>query len=174
MKKRFPPPSHRPIPTRDKKQKRQPSVNSIFPKRSRRQKEEIREDELKKEKKLIQRAKREKLVAIDWVKMRGFGFGRGHLGVETLEGKYYLDMPFHCVDCRGHQIWTGRQQQWWYEVAGGAPPQVAIRCRDCRIKERARRDQARTVHLEGVERKKTTREGMKNLKNRKRKRPGSW
>ncbi|RYD41633.1 MAG: hypothetical protein EOP85_12390, partial [Verrucomicrobiaceae bacterium] len=62
-------------------------------------------------------------------------------------------MSFHCVDCRSYEVWTGRQQQWWYEIAGGDPQQIAIRCRTCRIRERARRDAARKTHLEGLERK---------------------
>jgi len=67
---------------------------------------------------------------------------------------YYVDMPFRCVDCGKEEIWTGTQQKWWYEVAKGFVYSTAIRCRACRRKERARRTDARRVHLEGIARKK--------------------
>jgi hypothetical protein len=63
---------------------------------------------------------------------------------------YYVDLPFRCVDCGSEEIWTGTQQKWWYEVAKGFAYSAAIRCRSCRRKERARRDEARRVHLEGL------------------------
>ncbi len=66
---------------------------------------------------------------------------------------YYVDMPFCCVDCGKEEIWTGSQQKWWYEVAKGFAYSSAIRCRTCRRKERARRDEARRVHFEGIARK---------------------
>ena len=57
--------------------------------------------------------------------------------------EYYYDIEFDCQDCGAHQIWTARQQKWWYEEAGGYFFAGAVRCRDCRIKERERRRQAR-------------------------------
>lgn len=65
---------------------------------------------------------------------------------------YYVDTPFCCVDCGKKEIWTGSQQKWWYEVAKGFVYSIAIRCRACRRKERARREEARRVHLEGAAR----------------------
>ncbi|HJT34783.1 MAG TPA: zinc-ribbon domain-containing protein [Pirellulales bacterium] len=47
-------------------------------------------------------------------------------------------MPFVCVDCGKDEIWTARQQQWWYEVAKGSVYSRAVRCHDCR---QARREQ---------------------------------
>jgi hypothetical protein len=70
---------------------------------------------------------------------------------------YYVDRPFKCVICGKPEIWTGSQQKWWYEVAKGFAYSTAIRCRAWRRKERARRDEARTIHLEGVARKQTVR-----------------
>lgn len=51
---------------------------------------------------------------------------------------YYEDTPFVCVDCGKEEIWTARQQQWWYEVAKGSVYSRAVRCHDCR---KARREQ---------------------------------
>lgn len=171
MKKKFPPPSHRPIPTRDKKQKREPSASV---KKSRRQEEEQLEAGRKRDQILGLRARREGLLPIERSKLDSLYFWGGGFSMPTLEGKYYLDYPFTCVDCRSSQVWTGRQQKWWFEVAGGAMEQIATRCRDCRIKERARKIEARKVHLEGVEQKRLAQAGMDHLKKRKRKRPGNW
>ncbi len=44
----------------------------------------------------------------------------------------YSDTEFTCVDCGKEEVWTVRQQQWWYEVAKGSINAGAIRCRDCR------------------------------------------
>jgi hypothetical protein len=70
---------------------------------------------------------------------------------------YYVDTPFRCVDCGKDEVWTGAQQKWWYEVAKGFVYSTAIRCRLCRRKARARRDDARRIHLEGIARKNRAR-----------------
>lgn len=70
---------------------------------------------------------------------------------------YYIDRPFRCVDCGTEEVWTGTQQKWWYEVAKGFVYSSAVRCRACRRRERARRDEARRVHLEGLARKRKER-----------------
>jgi hypothetical protein len=67
---------------------------------------------------------------------------------------YYVDMPFRCKDCGKEEVWTGTQQKWWYEIAKGYVYSTAVRCRACRRKERSRRDEARRVHLAGIERKR--------------------
>ncbi|MEK7952487.1 zinc-ribbon domain containing protein [Luteolibacter soli] len=72
----------------------------------------------------------------------------------TLAGKYYLNYPFTCIDCGSRQIWTGAQQKWWHEELGAVWERIAIRCRECRRKERARRDEARKDYQEGMLRKK--------------------
>ena len=170
MKKKFPPPSHHPIPRRDKNQKRK--AGEVSPKASRKQEdEELFAIARKRDNTLRLRAKREKLVPIDRSKLTSANFMGGGFEIPTLERKYYLDYPFTCVNCQSAQVWTGLQQKWWFEVAGGAMEQIAIRCRDCRIKERARKTEARRVHLEGVEKKRVAGMGMEHLVKRKRKRP---
>ena len=44
----------------------------------------------------------------------------------------YRDTEFTCVDCGKEEVWTAKQQQWWYEVVKGSINAGAIRCRDCR------------------------------------------
>ncbi len=45
---------------------------------------------------------------------------------------YYEDKEFTCRDCGRVELWTAKQQQWWYEVAKGAIYSTAVRCRACR------------------------------------------
>ena len=71
----------------------------------------------------------------------------------TLRG-YYLDKPFTCTDCGKNETWTATQQKWWYEVAKGEVNTTAIRCRECRRRERSRKEEARRIHLEGLANKK--------------------
>lgn len=66
---------------------------------------------------------------------------------------YYEDEPFRCQDCGAPQLWTARQQKWWYEVAQGDVFTNATRCWPCRRRERERREAARRVHLEGLTKK---------------------
>lgn len=63
---------------------------------------------------------------------------------------YYQDLPFRCKDCGVEQVWTADQQRWWYEEARGDIWTTAVRCRACRQRERARKDEARRVHLAGL------------------------
>lgn len=53
------------------------------------------------------------------------------------------DKAFVCKDCGVAQNWTAAQQKWWYEEAGGYFFATAIRCRECRAKERDRIAEAR-------------------------------
>ena len=63
---------------------------------------------------------------------------------------YYQDRPFQCKDCGKAEIWTAAQQQWWYEEAQGDVWTIAVRCRACRQRERARRTEAWRIHQEGL------------------------
>ena len=66
---------------------------------------------------------------------------------------FYVDMPFQCKSCGIPQLWTANQQKWWYESAKGDVWTIAVLCRPCRLRERARVEAARKVHLEGLARK---------------------
>ena len=67
---------------------------------------------------------------------------------------YYLPVAFACKTCGKEEIWTPEQQKWFYEVVKGDPNAGPSRCRPCRVAERRRREEARRVHLEGLERKR--------------------
>ncbi|BEP60185.1 hypothetical protein GmRootV213_07390 [Variovorax sp. V213] len=58
---------------------------------------------------------------------------------------FYLDRPFTCRDCGAEEVWTAKQQKWWYEVAQGSIYSNAVRCRACRLARRALREAA-SVH----------------------------
>ena len=73
---------------------------------------------------------------------------------EFVRRGYYLDQPFQCQDCGVQEVWTARQQKWWYETAKGDIWTVASRCRPCRRRERERKAAARKTHLEGLAKKK--------------------
>jgi len=45
---------------------------------------------------------------------------------------YYEDKPFKCKQCSKEEIWTAKQQQWWYEEAKGDLETTAVLCRSCR------------------------------------------
>ncbi|ALG68886.1 zinc-ribbon domain containing protein [Beggiatoa leptomitoformis] len=49
---------------------------------------------------------------------------------------YYLDRPFTCRDCGVVEVWTAKQQRWWYEIAKGNINSRAVRCSACRHKIR--------------------------------------
>ena len=66
---------------------------------------------------------------------------------------FYVDRPFICRDCQSEEVWTSRQQKWWYEIAKGDISSEAVRCRSCRHKENARKSEARRVHFEGIAKK---------------------
>jgi hypothetical protein len=70
---------------------------------------------------------------------------------------YYSDTPFQCRACGKEQIWTARQQKWWYEVAKGGRWTTASLCRPCRKRERMIKEAARRTHLEGIARKQASR-----------------
>jgi hypothetical protein len=77
----------------------------------------------------------------------------GHNNTYGLLPDFYVDKPFVCRDCGTQEIWTAKQQKWWYEIAKGNIDSQAVRCRPCRIIERQRVEAARRVSSEGLARK---------------------
>lgn len=50
---------------------------------------------------------------------------------------FYLDRAFICRDCGAEEIWTAKQQKWWYEVVHASIESHAVRCLACRRARRA-------------------------------------
>ena len=63
---------------------------------------------------------------------------------------FYVDRAFTCKDCGKEELWTAKQQKWWYEIAKGHIDAIAVRCRSCRKRQRERKAQAQRMHLEGL------------------------
>jgi hypothetical protein len=49
---------------------------------------------------------------------------------------FYVDKVFECRDCGAEEVWTAKQQKWWYEVAHGPIDSIAVRCLPCRRRRR--------------------------------------
>lgn len=130
-------------------------------KRSRQQVREIEKERQKK--KDVQRAiesmdpthRARGLVSVNVERLKPGPYGglRGVEWPEFVDRGYYVDQPFQCLDCGAQEIWTARQQKWWYEIARGGAWTIANRCRTCRRRERERKVTARKVHLEGLAKK---------------------
>lgn len=60
-----------------------------------------------------------------------------HNNTYGLLPEFYVDRSFTCRDCGEEQVWTAKQQKWWYEEIRGHIDSRAVRCRPCR---RARRE----------------------------------
>ncbi|MDH6591297.1 hypothetical protein M2165_001186 [Variovorax sp. TBS-050B] len=50
---------------------------------------------------------------------------------------HYLDRAFTCRDCGAEEVWTAKQQKWWYEVVHASIHGGAVRCLACRRARRA-------------------------------------
>ena len=78
-------------------------------------------------------------------------------GVPTfIERGYYLPLPFKCHDCGGEEVWSAKQQKWWYETARASVYSTAIRCRACRVTKRASQAHSEAMRLAGVVNKQTS------------------
>jgi Probable zinc-ribbon domain len=67
---------------------------------------------------------------------------------------FYVDRPFACRKCATEEVWTAKQQKWWYEVALGDINTTAVHCRPCRMTERKRVEDARRASAEGLRKKR--------------------
>ncbi|MBF0502790.1 MAG: zinc-ribbon domain containing protein [Candidatus Riflebacteria bacterium] len=67
--------------------------------------------------------------------------------------RFYVDKVVVCRQCGKEEVWPAERQKWWYEVTKGNINTGAVLCRTCRDKEKARKDEARRLHLQGLEKK---------------------
>lgn len=67
-----------------------------------------------------------------------------HSNATFLPG-YYIDRPFTCTRCGTQEVWTAKQQKWWYEVAHGPIYSGAHHCRACRAQRRQQRTQTKAA-----------------------------
>ena len=113
-------------------------IHPKIPRKRRKRAEVLAEDVARAERRrLIAMARAQGLAPIDKPRL----FSRsliGSFGVRTFAGCFYQNHEFTCRDCGAKQVWTGRQQKWWYEGCQGQVYSTAIRCRACRLNERIR------------------------------------
>ena len=69
---------------------------------------------------------------------------------EFIARGYYLSLSFRCRDCGVDEIWTAKQQKWWYENAQGGVFTKAIRCRACRALKRANQAHSEAMRVAGI------------------------
>ena len=65
----------------------------------------------------------------------------------------YWDKPFKCRTCGKYEIWTAKQQKWWYETAKGLLHSTAVHCKACRAKHREEKEQQKAHMAEMAKRK---------------------
>ncbi len=58
---------------------------------------------------------------------------------------FYVDRPFRCRDCGAQEVWTAKQQKWWFETIGAHLDSGAARCMPCRRQRRATLAEAQAV-----------------------------
>ncbi len=63
---------------------------------------------------------------------------------------WYIDQPFTCRGCGIAELWKATDQKRYVESWGGHSDARAVRCRECRRKERGRVALARALSEEGV------------------------
>ncbi len=64
--------------------------------------------------------------------------------------EFYKDEIIVCLKCGKEEVWKATAQKWWFEEAKANINATAVHCKECRDKEKSRKDQARKVHLEGL------------------------
>jgi hypothetical protein len=64
---------------------------------------------------------------------------------------FYRDIEFTCVDCGTDEVWTAKDQKWFFEVAKGIIHSKPRRCLQCRKKMREMKAEQR-VQMEGTDR----------------------
>lgn len=95
-------------------------------------------------------------VAVDAEKLAGYQSYSVPLYVTR---GFYVPIPFTCKDCGKAEVWTPRQQKWWYEEAKGEPFSSAVRCRPCRRRLRDRKTAQKRASEVGRARKQAKASG---------------
>lgn len=76
---------------------------------------------------------------------------------------FYMDKVFYCASCKSQELWTAKQQRWWYEIAKGDINSTAKYCRACRDIRKGERDRTRAIHIVGLVEKRGIRDAAKQL-----------
>ncbi|MEM7358945.1 MAG: zinc-ribbon domain containing protein [Pseudomonadota bacterium] len=77
---------------------------------------------------------------------------------------YYMDKSFRCKVCGTKEVWTAKQQKWWYEIAQGAIETTAVKCRVCRKQEKLEKEEQKEHMAEVAKRVSSPNEEFFNKK----------
>ena len=77
---------------------------------------------------------------------------------------YYADKAFTCARCGAAQLWSAKQQKFWYEIAKGEIQSTATHCRPCRKALRTEKTLAKSRHYKGLIAKYGLEEAARRLK----------
>ena len=69
---------------------------------------------------------------------------------------YYVDVEVNCRDCGVEEVWTAKDQKWYYEVIKGTLFATAVRCINCRKKVREQKAIQRQQMAEADKRRSPT------------------
>ena len=116
-------------------------------------KEEIKVKRLERSAKYAEVGKHSPLAAVRFGAVAADHVQLAHNNTYGPLPDFYMDYAFVCRGCGAHELWTAKQQKWWYEIAKGPINSRAVRCKPCRLIERARSYEARRASLEGLEKK---------------------
>jgi hypothetical protein len=72
-----------------------------------------------------------------------------HNNTYDLLPRYYVDIPFVCRDCGAEEVFTAKQQKWWYEIKQANINSGAVRCYACRKRIRDEKV-AQKKHMEDL------------------------
>ena len=112
-------------------------------KSGRQRREEIRQKRLERAKRLKERLS----ASPHGVAWPGAGVEEADQALLTRQNPFstvpafYADKVFTCRDCGEEQVWTAKQQKWWYEERLGPIDSTAVRCLPCRRARRTQRAQ---------------------------------
>lgn len=113
-------------------------------KSGRRRREEIRQKRLERAKRLEERL-RASPHGVAWpgagVEEADRALLARHNNTYATLPAFYVDTIFTCRDCGEEQVWTAKQQKWWYEERLGPIDSTAVRCLPCRRARRTQRAQ---------------------------------
>jgi hypothetical protein len=68
--------------------------------------------------------------------------------------RFYVDKVVVCRQCATEEVWPAERQKWWHETAKGNINTDAVLCKACRDMEKQRKEQARRIHMQGIQSKK--------------------
>ena len=98
----------------------------------------------KQKRKLLKAKRRQRAEKLRNKRIEYFGYGRvksdtsklTHINTYCGLPLYYEGRDFTCRDCGADEIWSAKQQKFYYEECKGHIDSIAVRCKACRNKRK--------------------------------------